>query len=528
MTGYLLSLLTQTLLFAAMASSYNLLIGFGRLFSIAQGAFIGLGAYAVGAGAVNFGWPTLPALALGVVAGGVVGLFLGAVALRVSDDYLAIATFAFQILFTTALTNLKDVTSGAYGIPGVPPLGVAGLAVASRPAQLGLALAVLLLTLEATRRLRGSPFGLILRAAGEDEVATRALGKRTRQAKVVIFAVSGALAALAGGVYASFVGFIIPEMFNIHFSMLLLSMVIIGGAGSISGPVAGAALMVLLPELLNFVGVTDNRVSYVRQALFGAALLLVVVVFQRGMVRPRRFGGAGVLPAESAPPAAAVAGPAPVDCQGVQKRFGGVVAVESVTTTLAAGRVTGVVGPNGAGKTTLFDLVTGFERPDAGVVRLGGTPLDGEGPDERCRLGLVRSFQNLRLFPRLTVLENVMVAVPLGWAEGAGRPSSAGGGPGRPRPRPRRPPSGCWPRWASRPGWTGSRPSSPTPSRSSSAWPGSWPPGPGPSCSTSRLRGWIPGPWPGWPAWCGSRPGRAERCAWWSTTPRSWPRWQTT
>lgn len=415
MSPYVLGVITQVLLFAAVASSYNLLLGFSRLFSVAQGAFVSIGAYAIGIGILNYELPWALACLLGVGIASLAGLMIGLLALRVSDDYLAIATFALQIVITSALDNFHDLTGGTYGLPGVPPVEIAGQTFDSPWAFVASGAVVLVICVEASRRIASSPFGLVLRAAGQDEGAARALGKRPAHAKVAIVTLSAALASIAGAVYASYLGYILPSTFDIHFSILLLSMVIIGGAGSLLGPLAGATLMIALPEFLSDLGATSSTVVYVRELFFGFVLLLVVVVLRRGMVKPRfrvpepaTDDGTPVRPPEGAL----------LEGRGLTRSFGGIKAVTDVDLTLHPGKVTGVVGPNGAGKTTLFDLLTGAQAPDRGSVAMESESFDGLGIDARAQAGLLRSFQGLRLFDELSAMENVMVAVPLGREEG--------------------------------------------------------------------------------------------------------------
>lgn len=416
MSNYTLGLITQALLFASIATGFNLLIGFGRLFSVAQAAFVGVGAYAVAIGGQRYDASFEVSLGIGILVATGLGLLVGLLALRVSDDYLAIATFAVQIVFTSALTNFRDFSGGAYGIPGVSRASIGNFEASDPAVYPVIAGVTLVVCLEVCRRIRSSPFGLVLRAAGEDEVAARALGKRTRQSKVVIVGLSAGLAALAGGIYASYLGYILPASFDIHFSILLLSMVIIGGSGSVIGPAIGATLMVAIPDLLNNIGVTNSTVVYVRQLVFGIALLLVVVLLKRGLVRPRygfrgkRFAIEGNEDGEAPP--LEVRGDL-LEASGLSKSFGGIQAVTDVDLVLRPGEITGLVGPNGAGKTTLFDLMTGAIRPTAGSTSLGGTVIDELRMEDRSRLGLLRSFQGLRLFPGLSALENVLVAVPL-------------------------------------------------------------------------------------------------------------------
>jgi branched-chain amino acid transport system permease protein len=411
MSPYVLGVITQVLLFAAVASSYNLLLGFSRLFSVAQGAFVSFGAYAIGIGVLRYELSWVAACLVGVGLATAAGLMIGLLALRVTDDYLAIATFALQIVVTSSLDNFHGLTGGTYGLPGVPTIEIAGLGIDSPWAFVAAAAVVLLICIELSRRISSSPFGLVLRAAGQDDGAARALGKRPAAAKVVVVALSAALASLAGAVYASYLGYILPSTFDIHFSILLLSMVIIGGAGSLLGPLAGATLMIALPEVLNNMGATSSTVVYVRELFFGVVLLMVIVVLRRGMFVPRHrlpSPAAADSTRTTAQPGAILEG------RGLSCAFGGIKAVTDVDLTLRPGVVTGIVGPNGAGKTTLFDLITGAQVSHTGSVTMEESSLDNLGLSGRAQAGLLRSFQGLRLFADLSVLENVMVAVPLG------------------------------------------------------------------------------------------------------------------
>lgn len=411
---YILGVATQVFLFAAIASSYNLLLGFSRLFSVAQGAFVSIGAYSIGIGMGRHGlsWPL--ATLIGTALSGVAGAGIGLLALRVNDDYLAIGTVALQIVMTSALSSFDSLTGGTYGLPGIPTIKLFGLTIDTPWGYVGVSAVVLAILMELARRVRSSPFGLILRATGEDQIATRALGKRPRLAKVAIVTASGAAAGFVGAFYASYLGYILPATFDINFSILLLSIVVVGGAGSLWGPLVGSVVMVALPAMLNYVGATSSTIVYVREVFFGIILLLVVVVLKRGIVKPRypRADETTAAAAREEQPGALVEG------RGLQRSFGGIRAVKDVNLTLRPGRVTGIVGPNGAGKTTLFDLLTGVQRANAGTVSFDHRDLHRTKVESRARAGLLRSFQSLRLFAGLSALENVMVAVPLGRDEG--------------------------------------------------------------------------------------------------------------
>jgi branched-chain amino acid transport system permease protein len=199
------------------------------------------------------------------------------------DDYFVIATFSLQLVFSNLCENLLSVTRGPLGIPGIPALEFAGSAL-PQSAVLGVALVFLAVVGCVAARLAASPFGRVLHAIREDDVLTRSWGKDDRYFKSVVFAASAAISAGAGALYAAYTSYIDPSTFTISQSILILSMVVIGGAGRPWGPVLGAALLVVLPELLRAIGLPDDVASNIRQLLYGAALVAIAMLRPSGLV----------------------------------------------------------------------------------------------------------------------------------------------------------------------------------------------------------------------------------------------------
>jgi len=413
---YLLHILVMVALYAILAASYNLLIGFAGLFALSQAAFFGVGAYATAILAAKLGLPfPLPLLA-GVLVAAAVGMVVALPALRIGGDHLVVVTLALQIIAIAIMVNWRSLTGGTDGIAGIPKVALFGLSLDTPARFLPLALAGAAVSLAVAWRLATSPFARAVRAMRENEAAAQAVGKNIVAIKLAVFAFSAGLAAVAGGLYAHYISFVSAETFTLDVTIYVLAMVILGGTGNLWGSVLGAVILTALPELLKFVALPPDIADKSRQILYGLALILMLLLRPQGLLpeiptRRRRIRAAPAVPAPLGATAPAD-GAVTVEGRGLLRRFGGIVAVSGLDLALRRGRIVGLIGPNGAGKTTAFNLMTGFLRPDAGSVRLNGAPLAGLRPHEIARLGMARSFQDLKLFAHMTVLDNVMVALP--------------------------------------------------------------------------------------------------------------------
>lgn len=281
---YLLHILVLIGIYSTLALSLDLLAGHTGLLSIAQAAFYGLGAYTSALLAVQLGAPFLIGMLAGMATAALVSLVVSVPSLRLHDDYFVIATFGFQIILFSILNNWIDLTRGPLGIPGIPQPSVIGWTIRSTGGFVVLAALLTTFAYVVVRRIVTSPFGRVLRAIREDEVFGRAMGKNTVLFKVIAFAVSAALAASAGSLYAHYITFIDPTSFTVTESILIISMVIIGGAGSRWGPLIGAAILVTLPEVLRFVGLPSSVAANLRQIIYGALLVIMMMVRPRGLV----------------------------------------------------------------------------------------------------------------------------------------------------------------------------------------------------------------------------------------------------
>lgn len=271
-------------LYVILAVSYNLVIGFGGMFSIAHAAFYGAGAYAGVLAMEHWDVPFLAGVLIGGVVAGALGLVLGGMSLRLSGDYLVVGSFGFQVVLVAILLNWSSVTRGPMGLAGVPRPDVFGIAIESKVDYLLLIGIFTLLAVEATRRMRHSPFGRSLLAVRDDPVAAASIGKSGPYYRVAAFAMAAALAGGAGVLYASFLRFISPSQFGIGASIAVLAMVMVGGMGTLYGPVIGAVLLVFLPDVLKELPIASDQVGPFQNVVYGIALVVVVALRPGGLV----------------------------------------------------------------------------------------------------------------------------------------------------------------------------------------------------------------------------------------------------
>lgn len=287
MTAFLLNLVVIAGVYAIVALSLNLLVGYTGVFSIAHAALFGVGAYSTALLSTKFGWGFLATLVVAVVLGGVVSALISAPALRVSGDYFAVASFGMQIVMSDIFVNWTSVTRGPAGVPGVPSFSVLGVSSQGVLSRIAIVWVMVGLAALVARRMIRSPFGRVLRAIREDETGARALGKKVAFAKTWVAVISGGMAGAAGSLFALHQRYVDPQSFDIHQSILILAMVIVGGAASIWGPLAGAALITSVPELLRLLELPSNVAGPAQQVMYGLALLLAAVFLPQGLLGER-------------------------------------------------------------------------------------------------------------------------------------------------------------------------------------------------------------------------------------------------
>ena len=408
--GYTLFVLALVLLTATVGYGLNVLLGLAGLVSLGHVAFYAIGAYGAAVPTLA-GWSFWLAWPFAGLLAGLAGALVAVPALRARGPYLAMVTIAFAFIVEHGLVEWKPVTGGANGLMGIMPPSL-GPTMLAEQEMTWLAAALAALSLVGFAALRRSRLGRAMVALRDAEDAARSVGIQAVPIRAVAFALSATTAGLAGALFAPLLMFVSPSTFPFSQSILFLLSVVVGGAGTILGPLIGAALVGVLPELLS--GLAEYRLL-----VFGSLLLIVLWLAPAGLV-----GLAARFLSVSAGPSPrrisldlSPARRAPLVVEGLGIAFGGVRAVQAVSFMAEAGRITSLIGPNGAGKTTVLNLVCGFYRPDSGSVRVGGRKLSGQSPAAVARAGVARTFQTTQLFGSMSARENVSIAVPPGTAD---------------------------------------------------------------------------------------------------------------
>ena len=278
-------------IYVILSVSLNLIAGYTGLLSIAHAAFYGVGAYVAALMALNLHSPFIVNIICAVILCGLLGALVGIPSLRIRDDYFVIATFAFQVITFSVLNNWVSFTGGPMGLPGIPQPTIFGLQISSHIGFLTLVGVFCALTLRVTHKIVRSPFGRVLKAIREDEVFAQAAGKNVAAYKVLVFVIGAGMAAVAGVMYAHYISFIDPTSFTVMESIFIISIVIIGGAGSLWGPVVGAVVLVTLPELLRFLGLPSSVAANLRQIIYGGLLVAFMMWRPRGFLGEYAFQG---------------------------------------------------------------------------------------------------------------------------------------------------------------------------------------------------------------------------------------------
>jgi len=284
---YIFYVLILASLYAILAVSLNLLVGLTGLVSIAHAGFMAIGAYATALLTTKAGANFFAAAVVGMGLAALVAALLAVPTLKVTGDHYIIASFGFQVIIISVLLNWPALTNGPFGISGIPRPSLFGFAFASYPRLLVLAVALAGLAGWVAWRIAVSPFGAVLRAIREDEGAARSLGKDVTRFKVQVFVVGCALAALGGALYAGVTSFIDPPSFDIHESIFILAIVIIGGKGNVLGSMLGALVLIVLPELLKFLAVPSSIADPLRRVLYGVLLMAFMRFLPAGLLRER-------------------------------------------------------------------------------------------------------------------------------------------------------------------------------------------------------------------------------------------------
>ena len=464
-----------------LALGLNIVVGFAGLLDLGYAAFFAIGAYTYGAlssyqiqpewssfwepfqwlglvehlktagsvGTVHLDvsfWLMLPISAL---VAAFFGLLFGVPTLRLKGDYLAIVTLGFGEIVPIVARNTPYITNGAQGLSGVttPKLFGFDFSVLSTPYYyLGLAIIVMLIFI--STRLKYSRVGRAWLAIREDEIAAEAMGVNRTKLKLLAFAIGASFAGMTGTFFVAKLQTASPEMFMFPVSIMILVMIVLGGIGSVAGVVVGALILQLLQswflqDLTQWIHALGNWTGIVFlqnldlvqsiELIFGIILVVMMLYRRQGLIPERAAVTALTYEQQHAMPShsAVEAGLAPLhrrtidpatpllDIKALAKSFGGIKAVNRIDLEVMPGSIVAIIGPNGSGKTTFFNLITGLIEPDGGRVLLAGEDVTGLKPHQIVEKGIARTFQNLRLFSNMTLMENALVGAHTRTSTGA-------------------------------------------------------------------------------------------------------------
>jgi len=431
---YWLRIYGITGIYVMLSLGLNVVAGFAGLLDLAYVAFFGIGGYTfalLSSNQFNIHLPFLIVLPIAALVTMACGFALGTTSIRLSGDYLAIVTLAFAQVFKLLLINLDspvNITGGVNGIYNFDAINIFGLKIVSPESYACLIWFSALLVIIGCFRLKNSRYGRGWNAIREDELAAKVLGVNATWMKLKAFAGGAFIAGGAGALFASFQDSVFPNNFDFPQLVIVYCMVILGGLGNIVGVVFGAILLSILPEFLREYG------AY-RMMFYGLILIVLMALRPQGLLGAIEFlrktkkrpdkDETGVLRAstdlyyEAAPEDACKSAENGKYCKGdnvvleikrVSMSFGGVTAVNDLDFCLFEREILSIIGPNGAGKSTVFNLISGIYRPDTGAVLYKGSQIAGLKPHQVLEAGIARTFQNLRLFNKMTVLDNVKAA----------------------------------------------------------------------------------------------------------------------
>ncbi len=419
---YYIQILALIGIFIIVSVGMNILVGFSGIVSIGHAGLMAAGAYVSAYLNKQFGLPFWVTLIIAVLVAVILGFLLSVAVLRAGGLYLAMITIAFGVVIDEVLIRWSSFSGGPLGISGIerPSIGAFKFGLT----EIYYMIAVIAgIAIWITYNLRSSQWGRTMLAVKENQIAAESLGVFSSRIRSVAFVISAVLAGLGGALYAHMNGFISPDLFGFFTSIQLVLISILGGAGTILGPLVGSVIIVSLPEILDVV-------DALRLAVFGALMLAVLYVLPKGVVGTindfigrRNPPVEAREPNETAPDAEQLITPETYNSEDspnsqpllsikdLNKRFGGLQVISDLSFDVNKGEVHALIGPNGAGKTTVINMISGFYTPTSGAVLLNGEDISNSSPQVMSNTGIARIFQHARLFGELTVLENVMVGV---------------------------------------------------------------------------------------------------------------------
>ena len=418
--GYWSVIATRASVYWVLVAGLNLVVGFAGQLAIGYVAVLAVGAYTASALVAQSGFGSgigpVAALAGAAALGAVAGALIGLAALRLRSFYFAMATLGLSTVVTQIALGWSAVTGGGVGLPGPVLPGVLS-------SQAGFELVCLVIAgvcTWLTANIAASRFGRGLIGLRDAEVAAEMSGVSKPRLFAAVFAFSGALGGLSGGLFASLQSYITPDAFSFDLSVLFFIAILVGGRGSILGPLLGTVLLTLLPE------VAAPLVAW-STFLYAALLLVIVLAAPGGIAELLDFRNRRPL-AHERPIVTSASLPSELHLRegetgelamrDVTLQFGGVRAIDGLSLSVLPGEVHGLIGPNGSGKTTSLNVLCGFATPDAGSVRIGKAALPPGRPQARARRRVARTFQTPRILGESSVLDNVLLGAEVAFAAG--------------------------------------------------------------------------------------------------------------
>ncbi|WP_052947836.1 branched-chain amino acid ABC transporter ATP-binding protein/permease [Aneurinibacillus tyrosinisolvens] len=394
----------------------NLLSGYAGQISLGHAGLYAIGAYAAAIVTTNFEMPYLAGLVASILCSAVVGLLIGIPALRVKGHYLAMVTIGVGIIIEKVMNEGGDLTGGFAGISGIPGPEMFGFSLTGTGIYYMIVILAAVITVLLWNLIRTRP-GRAFLALRDSETAAEAMGISRYRYKLIAFVLSAVITGIGGNMYAHTNNYVSPDSFTSHLSIFLLAMVILGGMGTVIGPIIGTILLYLLPEALK------NFDDY-HLIIYGVILLAFIVGLPGGIASllPKAYRPKETLFNEEKLSKETVGGYEPGVVQGAEnnhqaileivnltKRFSGVVANDRVSMSVERGTIHSLIGPNGSGKTTCLHSISGLYRYDEGEVLFEGKSITSLKLHEKVGIGIARTFQHAQIFKELTVLENVMI-----------------------------------------------------------------------------------------------------------------------
>ncbi len=422
---YFSDMLLMTFFYAAMGLAWNIVGGFCGQLSLGHTVFFGIGGYTASLMLLRLGISPWIGMMAGAGISSIVGFLLGITTLRLRGPYFTLATLALGEIFVLLANYFENFTGGAVGLILPRAFSLSTLSFESKQSYGFVALGMMIMMFVVSHWIRNSKWGYFFSAIKDEEEAARAIGVCTSRYKVASFAISAFFTSIGGAFYCSYLHYADPDiLFSIHHSIQFAMVAIIGGAGTVAGPILGAALITPLNSMLH--SWLGGQMQGLGPLVYGAIVIFIVLFMPRGIVawmrglrryfqKPIEKEGFQAKPLHQYAFTAGDRGTSDaiplLDVERVKKSFGGLIALEEVRFNVYKNEIVGIIGPNGAGKTTLFNIISRSMPVDKGIVRFEGHEVTAiRDPSRMCSLGLARTFQIVKPFSSMNLLENVTVA----------------------------------------------------------------------------------------------------------------------